>query len=131
MHRLVTVLLALICVSPLHASVEDTCTGVASETEKCLYFFKGYLFRLSEASATPSEAITERETFMQRALRTRLGVVKDRGSDGGAQPGYCLPDQSSLAVIAGQLQETLAADTARWKEENDPILAAMQHTFPC
>lgn len=133
MHKLISIVCGLILAAPVYASVENTCTGNASDTDKCLYYFKGYLHGLSEAGQVNGLAADNRgsETFMQRALRTRLGVEKARWSESSSTVNYCLPEQASLVTIARQLQDTLAADTEKWNRESDPILAAIQHTFPC
>ena len=135
MRKLYVSLFGLLLATPLYAGIETTCTSHASDTEKCLYFFKGYLYGLGEVTKNNAESTRtqpgDTETFFQRAVRTRLGVEKARQSGANEQASYCLPEQTGLAAIARQLQATLVEDTARWNEENDPLLAALEHTFPC
>lgn len=131
MHKRILIAIGLLFVSQVQASVEKRCAGAESGTEQCLYFFKGYLYGLADTT-TPTKAREEgSETFLERALRTRLGVQNAERTTNDASLPYCLPDQVSLSAIARELQDTFTEDARKWSEEEDPILSALQTLYPC
>lgn len=119
----------------VHANVEEECTSEASYTEKCRYFLKGYLYGLSEVSdstlTTKSKPSSAKETFAERAIRTRLGTDDLRKTGKKSTPLYCLPDLTEVVSIAKNLQKEFSENPELWAEVNDPISGALQKMYPC
>lgn len=138
MNKLYVLLLvaSLFLSSNLHANIEEECTGEASYTEKCRYFFKGYLYGLSESRGSilkeESKSISLEETFSERAIRTRLGVGGLRQPKVKSKPLYCLPNlKVAAASIAENLQREFSENAEFWVEADDPIGKALQKIYPC
>lgn len=135
MSRVVLLIAGLLLSKPLFATVEAECAGAASDTEKCLYFVKGYLFGLSEASNQGKNLATvtkpENESFTERAIRTRLGMGKERVIRGQAADEFCIPHNKAVVSVAKQLQKEFSENPAHWAEVSDPILVALKQHFPC
>ncbi|CAA0103690.1 Uncharacterised protein [Zhongshania aliphaticivorans] len=134
MKKLTNYMMFLALVFPagsLLANVESQCAGSQSDTEKCLYFFKGYLYGLGELSAQLEENKSSQESFRERAIRTRLGADYVNSSERKDIAGYCLPSELSVREIAKELQLLLSTKPLYWAEEPDPILKALQTSYPC
>lgn len=134
MRRLSVFIACLSFATTVLGSVESECAGPASDTEKCLYFFKGYLYGLNEVAdrkntGNPNTA-GKRESFMERALRTRLGEAANRNVPERGLP-FCIPPDLDVPSVARELQAVFADDTSQWVEESDPLLTALEKTFPC
>lgn len=114
-------------------SLAEECIGVNVETEKCRYFFKGYLIGLKEATennkATQSAAPDASESYSERAVRTRLGASGKRNIKRTYE--YCLPENKNVGEIAKALQAEFHQHPARWAEEQDPIGAVLESKYPC
>ncbi len=112
-----------------YANVEDECTtDEGSDTERCRYFFKGYLYGLSESGSMSKKA---NETFSERAIRTRLGQERKKRSDDIFFPSHCINNDADIVTVAKLLQEEFTKNSAMWAEEKDPIGMALQKVDLC
>jgi len=112
------------------ANAKEECTGAQASSEKCRYFLKGYVYGLNDAAADKL-ADKEKETFTERAIRTRLGIKTARNNAQISDSAFCIPDNVSIPVVAQKLQADFSANPSRWADESDPIGKALQENFPC
>lgn len=138
MHKSYILLLiaSLSLFNNLYANVEEECISDASHTEKCRYFLKGYLYGISEMESKKLTAKQQskpaKETFSERAIRTRLNAGQTRKTrEKEPTTTYCLPELSDIKNIATNLQKEFNQDLEYWAEVNDPIGNALQKIYPC
>lgn len=74
----------------------------------------------------------EEESFSQRAMRTRLGIVADRYGP-SYYAGFCIPADMGVDVIVSELREAMIRDSGTYREKNarDYVYDLLQTEHPC
>lgn len=131
MQLKIALILSLSILGFSHSANADTvseCIEEKASSEKCRYFLKGYLYGLKEAKDNALIAQNggkAKESFSERAIRTRLGLSGSR-----LESDYCLPKGAKLREVARVLQDKFV-DNKLWAEADDPIGAALAELYPC